>query len=266
MTKSEAIAKIERQIAAIDDLKRLPSGSPQFKKWHRDTQVAIRRIFGDGGRQLEDFDSIHFSLTVFSNFTPDSAFEEAYREGLETARSVLSSMVDEVREYWEEADSASRAVRASDPVSMIERICTRFPLIVRKLRDRRDDRPTLEVEDEYDVQDLLHALLALYFDDIRREEWTPTYAGGASRMDFLLKEEQIVVEVKKTRKGLDAKRVGEELLVDIQRYRAHPDCRLLFCFVYDPEARIANPRGVERDLTGPKDALEVRTLIIPKGT
>ncbi|MCU1275952.1 MAG: REase DpnII-MboI, partial [Bryobacterales bacterium] len=30
---------------------------------------------------------------------------------------------------------------------------------------------------------------------------TPSYGGGASRMDFLLKEEQIVVEAKMARAG-----------------------------------------------------------------
>ena len=40
----------------------------------------------------------------------------------------------------------------------------------------------------------------LYFDDIRAEEWTPSYAGKCARVDFLLKNEKIVIEVKKTRK------------------------------------------------------------------
>jgi hypothetical protein len=50
--------------------------------------------------------------------------------------------------------------------------------------DRHDGRPTLGVGDEYDVQDLLHALLRLFFDDIRPEERTPSYAGESTRMDF----------------------------------------------------------------------------------
>jgi len=124
---------------------------------------------------------------------------------------------------------------------------------------------TLSVEDEYDVQDLLHALLTLYFDDIRPEEWTPSYAGGSSRMDFLLKKEQIVLEVKKTRKGLGAKELGEQLLIDIQKYKEHPDCSTLFCFVYDPEGRIANPRGIENDLNKTYNGLPVKVLITPTG-
>ena len=98
-----------------------------------------------------------------------------------------------------------------------------------------------------DVQDLLHSLLRIEFDDIRNEEWTPSYAGGSARMDFLLKEEQIVVEVKKTRDTLKDKEIGEQLIIDKERYKHHPDCRLLICFIYDPNNLIKNPKGLIKD-------------------
>ena len=147
---------------------------------------------------------------------------------------------------------------------MLERLCSRFHLVARQLRSRHSNRDTLHVEDEYDVQDLLHALLTLEHDDIRPEEWTPSYA-ASSRMGFLLKLEQIVIEAKKTRSGLGARELGEQLIVDIQKYKQRPDCRTLVCFVYDPEGRIANPRGIENDLSGDKDGLAVRVIIAPKG-
>ncbi len=53
----------------------------------------------------------------------------------------------------------------------------------------------IEIKNEYDVQDLLYAILKLEFDDVRPEEYTPSYAGSNSRMDFLLKKEQIVIEL-----------------------------------------------------------------------
>ena len=93
------------------------------------------------------------------------------------------------------------------------------------------------------MQNLFEALLHTRFEDIRPEEWTPSYAGKASRMDFLLKEEQIMVEMKMIRKGLTDGRVGEELIIDSERYKAHPDCKGLFCFVYDPEHRLKNPES-----------------------
>ena len=74
------------------------------------------------------------------------------------------------------------------------------------------------MEDEYDVQGLLHALLHLYFNDIRAEEWTPSYAAGSSRIDFLLKNERIIVETKKTRRGLSER----ELAIINYRHKAIP--------------------------------------------
>jgi len=155
--------------------------------------------------------------------------------------------------------------RKNDLIQRVERICGRFHLAACQLRLRHDNRTSLEIGDEYDVQDLLHVFLKLDFDDIRPEECTPSYAGSASRVDFLLKQEKIVIEVKKTRKGLGAREVGEQLIVDIQRYQAHPDCQTLICFVYDPDDHIVNPHGLEADLSGSKWEIEVRVIITPKG-
>lgn len=83
-------------------------------------------------------------------------------------------------------------------------------------------------------------------------------------MDFLLKAEQLVLEVKKTRKGLGPREVGDQLLIDIGRYKAHPDCKRLVCFVYDPDARITNAAGMERDLTRKHGDLAVTVFIWPK--
>lgn len=83
-------------------------------------------------------------------------------------------------------------------------------------------------------------------------------------MDFLLKDEKIVVEAKKTRPGLGSNELGAELLVDIEKYKEHPDCKVLFCFIYDPEWRISNPHGLEADLRREDEAIKVEALIIPK--
>lgn len=237
--------------------------SPEFKKWHRDTGVAIERIFGKGGRHLEDFNTVTYHLGAFSSATPEHKFDERYRDGIDSACAVLESMIEELEDYGLDEPGLASEI---DSISLIERLCNRFHLAARQLRSRHSGRSTLEVEDEYDVQDLLHAVLHLHFDDIRAEEWTPSYAGGASRVDFLLKEESIVIEAKKTRKALAARELGEQLIIDIARYQAHPECKCLICFVYDPEGRIANPRGIENDLNGEREGLKVLVTIAPKGT
>lgn len=179
----------------------------------------------------------------------------------------LLKVIGRVQQYPEiiTQSTASNSNKSSfDVIAIIKNLCERFHLVVRQLKDRHDSRETLCVENEYDVQDLLHSLLTLHFDDIRSEEWTPSYAGGRSSMDFLLKQEQIVIEVKKTRKTLGAKEVGEQLIVDITKYKAHPDCQKLFCFVYDPEGWIANPRGIENDLNRDDGDMSVKVMITPR--
>ena len=81
-------------------------------------------------------------------------------------------------------------------------------------------------------------------------------------MDFLLKQELIVIEVKKTRDSMGPRNLGGQLIEDIERYRSHPDCKLLVCFIYDPEGLIPNPRGIESDLAR-DEPIPVRVLLRP---
>lgn len=150
-------------------------------------------------------------------------------------------------------------------IGVIRHLCQRFPLYVRQLQQRHAQRSTVEVKDEYDVQDLLRSLLVLHFEDVRPEEWAPTYAGTSTRMDFLLKAERVVIEAKMTRKGLDQKKVLEELAVDKMRYRAHPDCKALVCFVYDPLGVCHNPVALERDASEVTDGFQVTVIVAPHG-
>ncbi len=146
----------------------------------------------------------------------------------------------------------------------LEIITNRFHSVVIQIKKRYNNRETLNINDEYDVQNLFHALLQLYFSDIRPEEWNPSYAGSSKRSDFLLPEIETIIEIKKTRNGLNAKKLGDELLIDIAHYKNHSQCKKLICFVYDPEQRIANPRGFESDLTSCDRDINVRTFIVPR--
>jgi hypothetical protein len=146
----------------------------------------------------------------------------------------------------------------------IENILLRFHLVVKEVCERYDKRPPFTMNDEYDVQDLLEGLLRLHFDDVRREQPTPALAGSSTKIDFLLDQEQIGIEAKRTRKRLYAKELGKELINDIAHYKTHPKCRILYFFVYDPEEYIENPRGIERDLSRRYEDMEVNVLIVPK--
>ncbi|WP_455389471.1 PD-(D/E)XK nuclease domain-containing protein, partial [Petrachloros mirabilis] len=107
--------------------------------------------------------------------------------------------------------------RAASPLDLCRRLCHRFHAIARQLRLRGEYRATVAIEDEIDVQDLLHALLRVQFDDIGTDEWTPRYSNDAPRTTFLLDHDGLAVVVKKTRAGLSTKDLAEQLRLDIER-------------------------------------------------
>lgn len=153
-------------------------------------------------------------------------------------------------------------IREAD--KLIENIFRKFHSVAIEITRRHDNRDTLRIDDEYDVQDLLHGLLRIYFEDVEDEEWTPSYAGGCSRIDFLLRNEEIAIESKMTRKGLSQKKVREQLIIDKAYYKTHPKCKTLYCLVYDPGDKIKNPRGFERDLSDKVNGFETRVFVVPR--
>ncbi len=134
------------------------------------------------------------------------------------------------------------------------------------LTHRRKGVQPLSFGNEYDVQDLLHALLRPWIGDIRPEEFTPSYAGASTRMDFLLPAHELVVETKIVRDRSHAKRIGDELIIDIEHYRRHPNCATLWCVVYDPDQLITNMQGMKDDLDGIRKSKDgevtVKTFIL----
>lgn len=153
-------------------------------------------------------------------------------------------------------------LRAAD---FVAQLCRRFPLMISELQNRYNGRAALDVKDEYDLQDLLRSVLQLHFDDVRAQEWNPSYGGVQSRSDLVLKQERIVVETKMTRKSLTQKELVHQLIQDKEQYRDHPDCGTLVFFVYDPEQRLTNPVAIEHDLSDSLSRPPVIVVVSPRG-
>jgi REase_DpnII-MboI len=151
-----------------------------------------------------------------------------------------------------------------DYLSVTMNLCQRFHAVARQLRLRGEYRSTICVEDEIDVQDLIHALLRQHFEDIGTDEWTPAYGDGGRRTTFLLDHDRLAIVVKKTRAGLSRKELTEQVRADVERYRARGRCSQLVCFIYDPEGRIGNPRGLENELASNTEHFTVDVIVAPK--
>jgi REase_DpnII-MboI len=151
-----------------------------------------------------------------------------------------------------------------DSVQIALALGERFRYVERQLLRRHEGRDTLKIADEYDAQDLYHALLRIFFTDVRPEEWTPSYAGSSMRIDFVLPEHGLAIELKRARKSMTKKTLGAELTVDVENYGKHPDVRHLVCLVFDHEGIIENPRGLERDLSRVHEGLAVTARIFDR--
>jgi len=160
--------------------------------------------------------------------------------------------------------TANSSVAETNHLSITKKVCQRFHVVARQLRLRGEYRSTINVEDECDVQDLMHALLRQHFDDIGTDEWTPSYSNGAPRTTYLLDHDRLAIVVKKTRTGLSRKDLADQVRADVERYRNRGRCAHLLCFVYDPEGRIGNPRGLESELCTTSEHFAVDIVVAPK--
>ncbi|KUZ75278.1 hypothetical protein WI37_20205 [Burkholderia ubonensis] len=161
---------------------------------------------------------------------------------LSYAYRVCTKTRDAINHALSLADVTVEAPPLKRLVKMLERLPTVSRVIAKD--KRREKRDTLEITDEYDVQDLMNGVLHLEFDDIRPEVWIPSYAGTNSRTDFLLPDEGIIIEAKHTKNGAAQTTVVEELTIDIARYKTYPNVKHLVCAIWDTGHHLKNPAAL----------------------
>jgi len=127
-------------------------------------------------------------------------------------------------------------------------IFNRFHRVAKKLEKRYSDRETIIINDEYDTQDLLQALMSVEFDSIQAEEYGPNFAGKRPRIDFFLRLESIGIEVKKVRNEDHTKKLNEEIIIDKEYYSNNPKITHLYFFIYDPKTLLLNREDFIEDL------------------
>ncbi|MEI7638054.1 MAG: hypothetical protein WCJ37_12165, partial [Syntrophus sp. (in: bacteria)] len=149
---------------------------------------------------------------------------------------------------------------------LLNRIFDKFHLIAIHLKDRKRNKPSFEISDEYDVQDLLQALMMPVYDDIRIDEPTASFAGKFSKIDFTLYGKHIAIEVKIASTTHLEDKISRELLEDLAHYGQNPDLNLLICFIYDPNYDLKKRIQLITDFEAKSTPqLKVKIIIRPKG-
>lgn len=125
-----------------------------------------------------------------------------------------------------------------------------FPIVAHHISNRKNGRDSFKIENEYDVQDLLFLNLKSVFNDSKLEEWTIKHGNKSKRIDIVIPQVDIVIEVKCIRDKKHGNDISDELKIDIESYHVHPNCKTLICFIYDPKGHISDPYSITTDLAG----------------
>lgn len=185
-------------------------------------------------------------IQVSSFFDSGKQYSGYPARSRDTINAAIENALTYIKEY-EEATSTSteNSTEVTESASLIIKIMDKWANMISSFKEHRTDVKPIEVNNEYEMQYLLEGILRLLFEDVRPETYTQNYANKSNRTDFLLPKQRILIETKMTRSGLDTKKLSEELIIDKEHYRRHPDVDVILCFVYDPERRIKNPEGIK---------------------
>ena len=146
-------------------------------------------------------------------------------------------------------NNEKKSILPKDIRSLIKILVLTTSKSILPLKRRRNNSKNIDFNNEYDYQDFLHSMLIPWIKDIRPEEYTPSYAGTSKRVDFLLKDHSMFIEIKYVRDKGHARKIGDEITIDIHHYQSHPKCRYLVAVIYDPNRHILNPDGFIFDLS-----------------
>lgn len=211
--------------------------------WHSGVKFPIAGLIVYNGDQVQTI-----KITCTNRAQPDIAAEFDAKSGangvvdLATNRKMLP--VWRGTDYTHELLFAELSSKAPEPeVGLVLRLCERLPAAARILVNRQHGKAPFAISDEYDVQDLLHALLRAYLKYSVHEEPLGKVGGTRSgRADVAIEELGTIIEAKFVRGPGDQQRIIDEYSNDILLYPAWPHLKNFIYFIYnandlrDPEA------------------------------
>lgn len=160
---------------------------------------------------------------------------------LQDANEVIDLiLLEEFNHRYLETQLSSVTVNNLSSYEMIKIILANFHNASKKItQERRKDHPVFRIADEYDVQDLLYTVLKCSFPKLKEEDPTPRVGAKSNKIDLILREEGILIEVKMIKESDSSEKpFVEQLKNDIQSYHTCEWLKHLTFFVYDPFSKI----------------------------
>lgn len=83
-------------IEEIPKLRTLQRFSPSFKTWNKNAERFLGKIFGPDSIHVKQFNEIRYNLSMATNFTPSSDYDNAFKKGLAEAEQLLKAFTMEL--------------------------------------------------------------------------------------------------------------------------------------------------------------------------
>ncbi|QMU56410.1 MAG: nucleotide-binding protein [Candidatus Mycalebacterium zealandia] len=108
LSKSKSIEILQKALSAIPALREKTVEnyeSSEFKKWEFDTATAISKIFENQNEHIRTFRNYMFPRVSYmeqDRYENQRKYEKSYSDSLDRAESHIQSMIDEIKNYWED--------------------------------------------------------------------------------------------------------------------------------------------------------------------
>lgn len=244
--------KTSRDYAVINDVTFAEIRKQIVEPWHQNRPFSVAGTVVTDRKNVEKIQIVHTPQP--QQHYSDQHYAKMHAAGiadLATDSSLLpfSSGTDYTNEllFSEVVDAPPQA-----DVGLVVRLCERLQLATRILLNRTRNKPPYRVEDEYDVQDLLHALIRGYLPYSIQEDPLGKVAGvRAGRADISIEDLRVLIEVKYAREPDDQKKIVQEFSQDLVLYAKWQPLQTLIFLVYN-SSRLRDPEMLQK-LAGPQD-------------
>ncbi|MEZ4887641.1 MAG: hypothetical protein R3E32_23105 [Chitinophagales bacterium] len=204
----------------------------------------------------------------------DSFIAESSRKELETVDLIVFA---ELQSHFSKQAVTKTIYKSLSATELINSILENFENAVIKITDSKEryggktanpkktPKSIIKIEDEYDVQDILYVVLKATFPAIKYENPLAKFGGKSTRLDFVLEQEGLIIEVKQiSQSEINDKKFTDQIKVDLQSYHVLDYLKQIIFFIYAPNAiqDITNFKELEGEQTIQGKTFDVKVIVV----
>ena len=235
------------------------SNEHEFSRWK---ELVVFNILSAVGNDKTHplYERIDNIFSIGSSLDKAPVFRRQYLTPPELAGA--EAIIENVISMLEGNIKSDTSLSDKDKMNILINIFQNFHRFALQLKDRQNhERPVL-IENEYALQDFIHAILRLHFQHVKNEFPLPDYCGKTSRIDFYLKDERIGIEVKFVSENLKADNLRKQLIEDKAKYINSRCFDEIIFFIYDPKTLLNKPE-VLHDIEGGTEKYKIKVIVAP---